>query len=401
ILKCVDEFDPDFYDDAGITTSGLTLLGLSGMGKSRAVNRILSFIYQVIHHREYQGRPFTCSQIVWLKLDCPHNGSIKALCGACLQAVDSLLGTDYFRRGAQNGKASVNTLIAQMAIVAANHYLGVLVIDEIQNIRGSKEGTQLLNFLVQLSNEIGIPMVLVGTPSAQGVLTSAFRQARRGTGYGNFLWHHMKAERNGGNGDWEVFVRSLFRYQYVHEVAVLTPKLSDALLETSGGITDLAIKMFIAAQRRAITTGTERITPGLIRSVAHDEFPWTIEAVKALKKGTPSALRRYDDLYFEQEKSSMPKVTAPATASPPPKKKKSVTATEEPDWQAAETEAELPETTQVGLADTHTAETPQQEIGPTLVGIVAQGSEREQPAYEAVQAAGLIWSTDSHLTPSE
>jgi len=52
-----------------------------------------------------------------------------------------------------------------MARVAAIHGVGVLVIDEINRLSGSSSGgaASMLSFFVQLTNSLGIPVVLVGT----------------------------------------------------------------------------------------------------------------------------------------------------------------------------------------------------------------------------------------------
>lgn len=49
-----------------------------------------------------------------------------------------------------------------MALVAANHHLGVLVIDEIQRLNLAKSGgaEKMLNFFTQLVNSVGVPVVI-------------------------------------------------------------------------------------------------------------------------------------------------------------------------------------------------------------------------------------------------
>jgi hypothetical protein len=66
------------YVSTPSSASGFTIIGVSGVGKSTAIERILRLYPQVILHTEYQG-PLNLYQIVWLKLDCPHAGSLKGL----------------------------------------------------------------------------------------------------------------------------------------------------------------------------------------------------------------------------------------------------------------------------------------------------------------------------------
>ncbi len=56
------------------TASGFALVGVSGIGKTRSVQRILRLYPQVIHHSE----PFSLDQVAWLRLECPHKGTAAA-----------------------------------------------------------------------------------------------------------------------------------------------------------------------------------------------------------------------------------------------------------------------------------------------------------------------------------
>ena len=261
------------------TATGFTILGMSGVGKTTAVERILSLYPQVIHHHVYQEQPLTMVQVVWLKLDCPFDGSIKGLCLNFFQAVDDLLGSRYYERYA-SGRRTVDELLPRMARVAALHGLGVLVIDEIQHLSEAKSGgsRKMLNFFVQLVNTIGLPVVLVGTYKALGLLSGEFRQTRRGTGQGDYVWDPM------ANDDtWQYFIEALWRFQYTRKPMALTDALRDTLHEASAGITDFAVKLYMLAQARAIARDDMDITPGLIRSVAKDSLRLAAPILQALR----------------------------------------------------------------------------------------------------------------------
>jgi hypothetical protein len=166
------------------TGAGFTIIGLSGVGKTSAVVRILSLYPQIIVHSRYRDIPLVLKQIVWLKLDCPHDGSIKGLCMGFFEAVDRAAGTNYFEMYARRA-TTVNIMMQRMGQIARLHCVGVLVIDEIQHLILAKGGgsTIMLNFLVTLVNTIGVPVVLIGTTLAMSVFQSEFRQARRSSGH--------------------------------------------------------------------------------------------------------------------------------------------------------------------------------------------------------------------------
>lgn len=275
---------------------GFNIVGISGGGKSQTTERILGTYPQVIDHSSYNGQEFTETQIVWLKLDCPFDGSIKALCLNFFQKVDSILGTNYSRTYAGNGSRSANAMIPYIATVAANHHLGILVIDEIQRLNSASSGGRkdMLNFFVQLVNTIRVAVVLVGTFKALDLLNGNFSQMRRGTGEGDLVWDRMRFDKT-----WESFVDSLWKYQFTRKKCSLEvhPELSRVLYEECQGITDLAIKAYMFAQERAIETGKEMITEGIIRSAAKDKFQIIRPAIEAFRDKDKTAIKQFEDAY--------------------------------------------------------------------------------------------------------
>lgn len=286
----------DRCDDFHSTSAyGFNMVGISGIGKSLAVERILRLYPQIIHHIKYQGKNFTYSQMVWLKLDCPFDGSLKGLCINFFQAVDILLGTSYHKNyGSRN--RTTDEMLPDMALVAANHSIGVLIIDEIQRLSLSKSGgvEKMLNFFVQVVNTVGVPVVLVGTYKSLSVFEGNFSQMRRGTGQGDLVWDRMKPDK-----EWTNFVESLWYFQYTRQSCSLEdhPEIIDVLYEETQGITDLAVKAYMLTQERAIETDGEMVTTSIIRSVIKDKFRMLEPALKALKSKTKNALARFEDAY--------------------------------------------------------------------------------------------------------
>jgi hypothetical protein len=286
-------------DRSATAASGFNILGLSGGGKSRAILRCLHLLPQTIRHSQFRDRAFTCKQLVWLKLDCPFDGNPKGLCIQFFNTVDAILGTDY-RRNYAGTRRITDELLSDMALVAANYSLGVLVVDEIQRLSLAKSGgaDKMLNFFVQLVSTIGVPVVLVGTYKGMAVLSGEFSQIRRGTGQGDMIWDRME-----NDAQWASFVKSLWRYQYVRKDSSTEDcgkdgkTLSDVLYDESQGIVDFAIKLFTFAQERAIETGRERVDAGLIRKVAKDKLKIPRRLLHALRTKDMGILEQYEDMY--------------------------------------------------------------------------------------------------------
>lgn len=50
------------------TAAGFTIIGMSGVGKTTAVERILSLYPQCIEHTSYHNKPLFLTQLTWLKI---------------------------------------------------------------------------------------------------------------------------------------------------------------------------------------------------------------------------------------------------------------------------------------------------------------------------------------------
>jgi len=285
--------------------SGFSIIGLPGVGKSSSIEGLLSLYPQVIFHSKYSRREFTCSQITWLKLETPFDGSVKGICLQFFEAIDDILGTNYYVNA--KGK-NTDELLFQMARIAAIHGLGTLVIDEIQRLSNVQSGGagRMLSFFVQLSNTIGVPVVMVGTPRARAVLSGQFHQIRRGMGQGDLFWDRMpkgtwidKDDESGIPGVWQLFVEALWAYQYTRTQTPVTAELADTLYDQTQGIVDIAAKLYMLAQSRVIATsadGREPLTADVIRSVAIDCLREAQPVLTALRMGDTRVLSLYEDM---------------------------------------------------------------------------------------------------------
>lgn len=281
-----------YQTEAKRTATGFTIIGLSGIGKSTAIERVLSFYPQLIKHQEYKGKPFQFTQISWLKLDCPFDGSLKGLCMSFFSELDRLLGSNYLNKfGAQ--KNTTDLMMQRMAHLASRHGIGLLIIDEVQHLSLSKSGgsDKMLNFFVTLVNTIGIPVLMVGTNKAISILQSEFRQARRGSGQGDMVWSQMPKDES-----WELFVEGMWEYQWTQNFTELTSEFSDLLYEESQGILDIAVKLFMFSQIKAIVTGYEKITKQIMKQVANDSLRLVKPMLDALRSGIPSEFAKYEDI---------------------------------------------------------------------------------------------------------
>lgn len=290
------------------TASSITLIGVSGIGKSTIVNKILNEYEQVLVHKRYKEKNICFKQVVYIKLDCPFDGSLKALCLDFFKNVDELIGSNYFNKYF-NSRLSANAMLPIIKQISININLGVLVVDEIQHLSTAKSGgaEKMLNFFVTLINTVSVPVLLIGTPKALPLFQNQFRQARRSSGQGNFLWDRLNK-----NEEFSMLVEGLWDYQWTKKSQKLTNDIIDTLYNESQGIIDMVLKLFFVAQVKAISTNKEVINSTLIKKVAEENFKMLKPMLNALKKGKVNEIANFEDImplniefFIEKEKKSI------------------------------------------------------------------------------------------------
>ncbi|EBC2322024.1 ATPase, partial [Salmonella enterica] len=288
------------------TATSMSIIGCSGSGKTTTMNKILRYYPQVIEHKE-----LGLKQIVYLKIDCPHDSSLKNLCSNFFRAVDLALGDTNFEHRFTRSRLNVNAMLQQMKIIANNYSIGLLIIDEIQHLNTKKSGGAeiILNFFVTLVNVASIPIVMIGTPKANEILQEDLRSARRSAGLGSLIWEPMRNEAPTPDpstpdqmiiSEWHAFTNKLWQYQWVQQPAELTDELRATWYYYTQGIPDLVVKLFCLVQIHAITIGLEKITSELFKKVYEEQLQPVHDILDALRSGNPARIARYSDLTIPQ-----------------------------------------------------------------------------------------------------
>lgn len=282
------------------TARSLAFIGCSGSGKTTTLNKILSTYPQVIYHPE-----FNFTQIVYLRVDCPHDGSLKSLCLHFFRAIDQALDSNYEQKYALK-RHSIETLLNLMRQISNHHAIGLLVIDEIQHLSVNKSGgaEKMLNFFVTLVNTVGLPVVMVGTPKARFIFEGDLRSARRGVGFGSVFWEQMVQEPNIHLSDdrvikseWNSFTDNLWKYQWLKKADItLSEDIRDRWYELSQGVLDIVVKLFVLAQLRAIDSGLERITVKLLQNTYEEDLKPIHPMIEALQSGRADRIAQFSDL---------------------------------------------------------------------------------------------------------
>lgn len=291
--------DEEIDDNEGTTSNGLCIFGTSGVGKTVSTNKILSLFPQFIQHTEYKGNSLIDNQIVHIKIECPTDGTIKSLCNALFNKLDEIIdNAQYFKNFGGDRRG---TMVQNMPNAAINENIGIIVIDEIQHLARTKlKAEELLDFLVEIINTIQVPILVIGTNKAYGLLQNNLRGPRRIGGSGFMSWDRI-IDKN----EWRTFMTALWQYQWTQEKVPISDKLIDLFYQHSQGIIDFAVKLFTFTQANAIYNGHEKIDAYTINETAKKDLALTKKMREAIKSGDPKLMALYEDILIPDIKNKL------------------------------------------------------------------------------------------------
>ena len=226
-------------------SDSFTIIGTSGIGKSSAISRAISLITEncIIE----TDKPYT-KIIPCLIVQCPFDSSVKGMLLEILRKVDEELGTDHYIHAIKSRASTTDMLIGAVSSIALNN-IGMLVVDEIQNVVNSKNGKSLIGALTQLINNSGISICMVGTPESTIFFESAMQLARRSVG---LQYTTMKYDEY-----FQSFCKIIFKYQFLKNQTEITAAITEWLYEHSAGVVSVVVSLIHDAQEIAILTGKE------------------------------------------------------------------------------------------------------------------------------------------------
>ena len=238
-----------------------SILGVPGIGKTSVVCRCLATIPQVIEHTEYKGKQFFCKQVLYLRVECPSDCSVKTLALNIIVALDKAISSNYVDRLMSLRGTAASSLATRIKILCQTFHVGLLVIDEIQNAvitaKRSRQTKPLLRFLLELTNDTGMAIYFVGTPLAEELFTAQEYLKRRTRGV------RLLPMKPGGT--YRIFLEKLWQYQFTPNPTPLTDRLANKLYDYSAGIPAYVVTIFREAQVQALLSGSLSINEQMIQ----------------------------------------------------------------------------------------------------------------------------------------
>ncbi|MFY9478641.1 MAG: ATP-binding protein [Aquabacterium sp.] len=294
---------------------GATVTGISGAGKSTAIERALNLYPQVVVHEHLPGLARPSPQLVWLKVDAPASGKIIDLVDNLSRATDAALGSAHTANLFTGRRPSGSALAHRWLQTISCNFLGILVLDELQNLfkiatkaertvasrRQSGQRPDLriaddeaLKFLLTLNNFAKIPTLYCSTPDGMAALNTRMSTAQRMLTAGSYTLPQARS------ADDDFFRKRFFpvicQYQWLPDKLPASDELRRLLFDVSAGVPRMAVTAWILASRRAIRRNASGLSFEDFQHVRMHEMGPLRPAVEALLSDDPRRLQVYEDL---------------------------------------------------------------------------------------------------------
>lgn len=223
-------------------SDSFTILGKSGIGKSSSISRAINILTEQSVLKLPNTKIIPCLQV-----QTPADCSTKGLLLEILRKADEILSTNYYKNAIRS-HATVDMLIGAVSQTSLNH-IGLLIVDEIQNIVTNRSGNTLIGTLIQLINNSGISICLVGTPESAIFFEKEQMLARRTLGLNYAEMAYDDEFRN--------FCKIILGYSYVKKPIFVDEAMLLWLYQHSNGNASIVIGLIYNVQEIAILENLE------------------------------------------------------------------------------------------------------------------------------------------------
>lgn len=247
----------EFRGTSNVRPNNFRIIGAPGAGKSVSVNKCLEYYPQVIVH---QSNDMRFIQVTYLHVQCPADCSIKAFYISCLFALEKAIGQSFHIK---YDRRTIDQLALLFKLYALRFNLGILVIDEIQNL--TIDNSKMMNQLLNLTNETQISFCFIGTYSGMdNIFSKNFKISRRG---GKCIY----VDRYELGNAFKYVMNNIWKLNYTATPTKLTPELIDAFYIETYGVIGFLIETYKTIQEASILNNLQ-ITPKLVHEVISRQY---------------------------------------------------------------------------------------------------------------------------------
>lgn len=311
-----------------LPAGAVSLVGNSGTGKTEAVTRILrSYPQQLIRHDSFPKMKTEHWQVAWLSICVPPSGRTIDLARALMEGWQKAVRAagigleNRFDAVLTRERQSGHKMLDEWRQVACCHFLGLLHLDEIQNLfklltleqrrkrQSSSSGKRgasnpwaglpivedhALKWILSVANEWGMALCVSGTPDGIRALQSRSSTGQRISTIGH---HAFKCFSATDKEFTEVFFPHLIRFQYVANPIEANDELVRTLMRLTAGIPRMLIALWIAAHRTAFERNDDTLRLQDFDQAASTFLAPAMPAIAALNSGDPRLIERFEDLW--------------------------------------------------------------------------------------------------------
>ena len=272
--------------------------GESGMGKSTIVDKLLPLLGNQL---EPVTRPrYKTTRIKYLFVRCPAN-SFKQLLEDIIETIAKLVSEKY--QVYYNQRMSVDTLVKNATGLCARHEVGILIIDEANNMADFKGYTphQCANQIRSMCDKIGLPLLLIASPRFDNILKLDLQLARRVVGKGttNIRLLDNQTKLKDGKTEWSRFFNQLWKLRVLKDLPIHPGEMTNLFFSLTRGNIGITVNLYLALQRRAIEKNRESFTEGEVKNTFKKEFKAVISLLDDAAKLNHAA--HGDTPFHEQE----------------------------------------------------------------------------------------------------
>jgi hypothetical protein len=268
----------------------ISIIGVSGAGKTLSVRQCCSFFPQVIRHSSYKGESLILDQIVYIEFQAPVTKTRRGFVLSFFIAVDQVIGTSYYNEW--KGKSiSIPILIQEAKKVALNHALGLAFIDEIQRCAstGAKDDYPTLEFIDDFFNSVGVPLVVAGTPKARPLFDTTMSTTRRLSSSRKFTISNIDNDlsnlEEGDQSYWFIFLNNFYYPQLLKRTFEFDFAFMTHVHELTAGLPALTARLMRLAYEQAVESEVEILSIELLDEVYYEQFDLLHKAIASLISG--------------------------------------------------------------------------------------------------------------------
>ena len=297
---------------------GASVIGPPGMGKTICVGLAVKDMPAVVEHAYLvDGVRIAFKQVPYLKINLFQDGSLKAFGLEIFEQAEQTLSVPLARDWGLD-RATGNRIQSLYFQLCREYNVGLFILDEFQLIQAAHDGTKkALSYFVRLMNCIGVAVIVIGTSATSRLLKENMAASRR------FLSSIPPFTPFVAGAVWDTFFQEMAHYQYVAKMDDMS-KLSKTVLELSGGIPDLAVKLFLLSQIRLFGKKKEFLDSKVIEQTSELLFSTVQDRLVELKgrapekKGLEDAAKKLDEAFaalanIENERPKGEPLAIPAT----------------------------------------------------------------------------------------